>query len=278
LNQILTGDCIDHLSHFPASTVDLAFADPPFNSGTRYDVYLDHLTRPDYLEWTRSWLQAVHRVLKPTASVYVAISDEYAAEMKLALDGLGLTMRNWIIWHYTFGTHCQKKFNRSHTHVFYYVMDPDTFTFNVDQIRVPSARQTTYGDKRAHAKGKTPDDVWVLRPQESSAPSLAPSTGASCPLWVLRPQEDPTTFQPDTDTWFTSRVCGTFSERLQHPCQMPEAILERIIKVSSNPGDLVLDPFAGSGTTLAVAKRLQRHYLGIEVSPHYVRQIEQRLS
>ncbi|HEY7427926.1 MAG TPA: site-specific DNA-methyltransferase, partial [Gemmataceae bacterium] len=77
--------------------------------------------------------------------------------------------------------------------------------------------------------------------------------------------------------WYAARICGTFKERTAHPCQMPEAVLERIIGVSSNPGDLVLDPFAGSGTTLAVAKRLGRRYLGIELSAEYAERVRQRL-
>jgi DNA modification methylase len=120
---------------------------------------------------------------------------------------------------------------------------------------VPSARQTTYADRRANPAGKLPDDTWILRPQE-----------------------DGSFFRPDEDTWFVSRVCGTFKERTQHPCQMPEAVLDRIIRVSSNPGDLVLDPFGGSGTTLAEAKRLGRHYLGVELSVEYAEHIRQRLA
>jgi site-specific DNA-methyltransferase (adenine-specific) len=163
-------------------------------------------------------------------------------------------MRNWIVWHYTFGVNCTRKFNRSHAHIFYYVADPKRFAFNADAVRVPSARQTTYADRRANPSGKLPDDTWVLRPQEEARG-----------------------FAPDGDTWYVARVCGTFKERTGHPCQMPEAVLERIIKVSSDPDDLVLDPFAGSGTTLATAKRLGRHYLGIELSEDYAERVRQRL-
>src|SRR4029079_6727916 len=95
--------------------------------------------------------------------------------------------------------------------------------------------------------------------------------------WVLRPQEDDRCFRPDGDTWYVPRVCGTFKERTAHPCQMPEAVLERIIRVSSNPGDVVLDPFAGSGTTLAVAKRLGRKYFGSELSEEYAVAVRSRL-
>lgn len=252
---VFTGDCLRHLSALPEGCVDLAFADPPFNIGYEYDRYDDRRERDDYLAWTDRWLAAVRRVLKPTGSFYVAIGDEYAAEIKVRLDALGLTMRNWIIWHYTFGVHCKRKFNRSHAHILYYTVDPKRFTFNADAVRVPSARQTTYADRRANPTGKMPDDTWVLRPQEEER----------C-------------FQPDADTWFVSRVCGTFKERTGHPCQMPEAVLERIIRVSTNPGDVVLDPFAGSGTTLAAAKRLGRQYLGVELSPDYADAVRERLA
>src|SRR4051794_22313325 len=254
MDQILTGDCLAHLARLEAGSVGLAFADPPFNIGYDYDVYHDGRGHDDYLAWTERWLAAVRRVLKPAGSFYVAIGDEYAAELKVRLDALGLTMRNWIVWHYTFGVSCTRKFNRSHAHIFYYVADPKRFTFNADAVRVPSARQTTYADRRANPAGKLPDDTWVLRPQEEER----------C-------------FAPDGDTWYVSRVCGTFKERTGHPCQMPEAGLERVVRASSNPGDLTLDPFAGSGTTLAVARRLGRHYLGVELSPEYAGRIRERL-
>ncbi len=254
MDQILTGDCLAHLHQLDAGSVDLAFADPPFNIGYEYDVYNDRQKRDDYLRWTEKWLAAVKRVLSPTGSFYVAIGDEYAAELKVRLDGIGLTMRNWIVWHYTFGVSCKGKFNRSHAHVLYYVADARRFTFNADAIRVPSARQTTYADRRANPLGKVPDDTWVLRPQE-----------------------DESFFQPGDDTWHVPRVCGTFKERTGHPCQMPEAVLERIVRASSNPGDLVLDPFAGSGTTLATARRLGRRYLGIELSAEYAEAVRERL-
>jgi site-specific DNA-methyltransferase (adenine-specific) len=253
-NQLLVGDALRILPSFTEGSVDLAFADPPFNIGYEYDQYDDARSKAEYLAWTEKWLAGVRRLLKPTGSFFVAIGDEYVAELKVRLDALGLTMRNWIVWHYTFGVNCTKKFNRSHAHILYYVVDPKSFTFNDDEVRVPSARQTTYADRRANPKGKLPDDTWVLRPQE-----------------------DNRLFSAESDTWYVSRVCGTFKERGEHPCQMPEALLERIVRVASNPGDLVLDPFAGSGTTLAAAKKLGRKYLGCEMSEAYVEKVNERL-
>jgi site-specific DNA-methyltransferase (adenine-specific) len=253
-DEIITGDCLDVLSGIPEGSVDLVFADPPFNIGYEYDVYDDRRAKADYLAWAERWMTAAARVLKPTGAFFLAIGDEYAAEHKVRLDALGLTLRNWIIWHYTFGVNCQRKFNRSHAHIFYYVRDPKRYTFNPDPVRVPSARQTTYADRRANPVGKLPDDTWVLRPQETDEH-----------------------FRADQDTWFVSRVCGTFKERVNHPCQMPEAVLERIIRVATNPGELVLDPFAGSGTTVAVAKKLGRRFLGIELSDVYADGVRKRL-
>lgn len=254
LNEVIDGDCVAVLNDRPAGFADLVFADPPFNIGYQYDVYDDRQSKVDYLEWTEKWLAAAARALKPSGSFFLAIGDEFVAEHKVRLDALGLTMRNWIVWHYTFGVNCQKKFNRSHAHILYYVKDPKHYTFNADTVRVPSARMTTYADRRANPVGKLPDDTWVLRPQESDAH-----------------------FGPDQDTWFVSRVCGTFKERVAHPCQMPEAVLARIIRVATNPGDVVVDPFAGSGTTLAVAKKLGRKYLGTELSEQYADGVRKRL-
>jgi len=251
-------DCIAGLKKIAAGVVDLAFADPPFNIGYEYDEYDDALESEKYLDWSRQWLGEVHRVLKPNGTFWLAIGDEYAAELKVMLTKeLKMTCRSWVVWYYTFGVNCAANFSRSHTHLFYMVKDPKSFTFNSDStvLRVPSARQLVYGDKRANPKGRLPDNTWILRPQDI-----------------------PQAFTPIEDTWYYARVCGTFKERTGwHTCQMPERLLGRIIEACSNPGELVLDPFAGSGTTLAVAKKLGRYYLGFEISKQYAQQIKKRL-
>ena len=255
-DRVHEGDCLDLLARLPDGGVHLAFADPPFNIGYDYDTYDDRLTANDYLDWSRRWMGDVVRVLRPDGSFWLAIGDEYAAELKvLATRELGLTCRSWVVWYYTFGVNCRQKFSRSHAHLFHFVKDPKAFTFNLDAIRVPSARELVYGDKRAAAAGRLPDDTWILRPQDL-----------------------PAGFAAEEDTWYFPRVCGTFKERSGwHGCQMPEQLLGRIIRASSNPGDLVLDPFGGSGTTLAVAKKLGRAFLGFELSPAYAQRIRDRL-
>lgn len=218
---------------------DLIFADPPFNIGYKYDKYYDKVKKKNYIAWTKEWMAVCKQVLKPHGSFYIAIGDDYAANVRIVADELGLVMRNWIIWHYTFGQQTKNKFARAHTHIFYFVNDKKDFTFNDHAVRVPSDRQLIYNDRRANPAGKMPDDVW---------------NGYS-------------------------RVCGTFKERAGwHPCQMPESLLKRIIAASSNLGDCVLDPFSGSGTTAAAACQLGRNYVGLEISEEYVENSNKRLA
>ncbi len=250
-------DCIEGLAALPAGGIDLVFADPPFNIGYEYDTYDDRQSRDDYLAWCRRWIEAVHRALKPSGTFWLAIGDERAAELKILSQEIGFHCRSWVIWYYTFGVNCTHKFSRSHAHLFYLVKDPANFTFREDdpQNRVPSARQLVYADRRANPRGRLPDDTWILRPQDMSG----------C-------------FTADEDTWYFPRVAGTFKERAGfHGCQMPEQLLARIIRTCSNVGELVADPFSGSATTLVVAKKLNRRFLGFEISEEYVRRGRERL-
>ncbi|MFH1746048.1 MAG: site-specific DNA-methyltransferase [Planctomycetota bacterium] len=238
-NTIYCGDACKLLDSWPTNSVDLVFADPPFNIGYVYDKYHDDVPNDEYVAWSRQWMAACQRVLRPTGSFYIAIGDEFAADIRIIGRELGLHLRNWIIWHYTFGQNTRTKFCRAHTHIFYFTMDSKVFTFNDRQLRFPSARHTEYQDLRANPAGRLPDDVWDE---------------------------------------FT-RVCGTFKERAGfHGCQMPEALLMRIVAASSNPGEIVLDPFIGSGTTAVAAKRLGRCYIGIDISDEYARHTEKRLA
>jgi DNA modification methylase len=257
LDTLYNSDCIAGMKKISEGSVDLAFADPPFNIGYKYDVYEDRMKAEEYLGWSRNWGEALVRTLKPNGTFWLAIGDDFAAELKLMFQReLGLVCRSWVIWYYTFGVHCKYKFSRSHTHLFHFVKDPKNFTFNTENIRVPSARQLVYADLRADSRGRLPDDTWILRPQDA-----------------------PDSFTAEEDTWHVPRVCGTFAERAGwHGCQMPEQILGRIIKACSNPGETVLDPFGGSGTTLVTAKKLERRFIGFELSKNYADQIRSRLA
>jgi DNA modification methylase len=238
LDKIICGDCIELLSKAGEPFADLIFADPPFNIGYKYDKYYDKLKKKNYIAWTKEWMSICKQVLKPHGSFHIAIGDDYAANVKIIANELGLFIRNWIIRYYTFGQQMKNKFARAHTHIFYFVNNKKNFIFNDHAVRIPSDRQLLYNDRRANPSGKIPDDVWDGYP----------------------------------------RVCGTFKERTGwHPCQMPESLLKRIIAASSNPGDCVLDPFCGSGTSAVAAYQLNRHFIGIDISPQYVENAKKRL-
>ena len=237
-NTIYCADALELLPKWPAGCVALAFADPPYNIGYVYDKYHDDLPDDQYVLWCRDWMTECQRVLTETGSFYIAIGDDFAAQLRMVGKQLGLHLRNWIIWRYTFGQNMRNKFCRAHTHILYFAKHPKEYTFNDHLLRFPSARHTEYQDLRANPLGRLPDDVWDEFP----------------------------------------RVCGTFKERDGfHGCQMPEAMLMRIVMASSNPGDVVLDPLAGTGTTLVAAKRLGRKYVGIDISPEYVARARARL-
>lgn len=290
-NKIHRGDCIKMMNSLPAGSADLVFADPPFNIGYDYDEYNDTQEHQQYIAWSAQWISAVYRVLKSDGTFWLAIGDDYAAELKLESQKLGFHCRSWVVWYYTFGVNCTKKFTRSHTHLFHFIKDPEKFTFLEEDLenRVPSARELVYNDKRANPKGRLPDDTWKIRPadaigelvsddDETWHPQLHCAPSDTNRTYALRPQDLVHSFNSTENTWYFPRVAGTFKERAGfHGCQMPEQLLGRIIRTCSNPGELILDPFSGSATTLAVAKKLGRRFVGFDISKAYVQYGLQRL-
>lgn len=228
-HRIITGDCLEVLPALESESVDLVVADPPYNIGVDYGSGRRADLRDDYDTWCDKWIEECRRVLKPSGSIWIISGQEYGAEIDIALRVNDFAIRNRVTWHETFGVYCHRKFGRTSRPIFYAVKDPKHFTFNRDAVTVPSARQTKYNDRRASPGGKIMGDVWQI-----------------------------------------NRVCGTFHERVEGvPTQLPSELVSRIIGVSSNPGDLVIDPFAGSGTTLAVAKKMGRRAIGIELNAEY---------
>lgn len=251
-----TGDCLAMLPQMPAGCAKLAFLDPPFNIGLDYPGYDDSRPDGEFFAWLEEIFRATIRVLAWNGSLWVQCGQTIQAEVKVTLQELGLHWRNSVVWHYTFGPHQKKKFVPSWQMLHYFTVDASVFTFNADAVRVPSARQMKYNDKRANPKGRLPDDAWILRPQD-----------------------DERFFTPDSDAWHISRVCGTYRERVEgHSCQTPLELLERVIKVSSNPGDLVVDPMAGTGSTGEAALRLGRRFAGIELCLETAEKARERLA
>ena len=211
----------------------LIFADPPYNIGVDYGVGSLHDLLPDeqYMQWVGEWMSLCWDCLTDDGSFWVMIGDEYAAEYCVTIKSVGFSVRNWIKWYETFGVNCSNKFNRTSRHIFYCVKDPSAFCFNPEPVTRPSDRQTKYGDSRASTGGKIWDDVWQI-----------------------------------------PRLTGTCSERIpDFPTQLPLALVEPIVLCASMPGDLVVDPFNGSGTTGVASVRNGRKYVGIEKSETFVR-------
>ena len=234
--RLYVGDCRDLLARLPdRGEVDLIFADPPFNWDVPYDEWHDGMPRAEYERFTFDWLDACVEALAPRGSLWVNIPDDTAAEAVVHLKRRGLTMINWCIWHFRFGQHRDTSFILSKVHVLYFARDPENRIWNPDQILEPSDRASVYFDPRTMAKGankglRVPMDVWYGQ--------------------------------------YWGRIQGNNKERRhQHHNQIPEVYLERVIRACSNEGDLVLDPFLGSGTTCTVARALGRRSIGIEYSP-----------
>ena len=233
--RLYVGDCRDVLPTIPDNgCVDLIFADPPFNWDVPYDGWEDNMPREVYEQFTFDWLDACIDVLSPTGSIWISIPDDTAAEIVMHLKRRGLTMINWCVWHFRFGQHRDGAFITSKVHALYFSKDPKNRVWNPDEILEQSDRASIYNDKRTQAKEhnkgmRVPMDVWYGK--------------------------------------YWGRIQGNNKERRQgHHNQNPEVYLERIILSCSNEGDLVLDPFAGSGTTSTVARAHGRRSIGIEYS------------
>ncbi len=238
LTRVYVGDCRELLRQVPdckAGKVDLIFADPPFNWQVKYDEWHDGMPREDFLRFTYDWLDGCIDALAPHGSLWVNIPDDTAAEIVVHLKKQGLTMINWCVWHFRFGQNRMGSFIMSKVHALYFVKDPSNRTWNAEEILEPSDRATTYFDPRTHNKReghngmRVPMDVWYGK--------------------------------------YWGRIQGNNKERRSnHENQLPEVYLERVIRACSNKGDLVMDPFLGSGTTGVVARALGRKVIGLEYS------------
>ena len=147
-HRIIQGDCLDVLPTLERESVDLVIADPPYNIGIDYGAGAKADRRDDYDIWCERWIGWCYRALKPTGSLWVISGQEYGAYIDIAIRNAGMTIRNRITWHETFGVYCHNKFGRTSRPIYYATKSPKSFTFNKDAVTVPSARQEKIG--RAH--------------------------------------------------------------------------------------------------------------------------------
>ncbi len=235
---IYHGDCLKALSDIEDESIDLIFADPPYNIGKKFGDFIDAWPSDEaYAEWCYRWISECLKKLKPTGSIYVMTSTQAMPYLDLWLRKK-ITILSRIVWHYdSSGVQAKKYFGSLYEPILFGVKDPKNYTFNAADIEVEAR------------------------------------TGAVRKLMDYR-KEVPTPYKTTKipgNTWYFARVRYRMSEYEEHPSQKPEALLERIIKASSNVGDVVLDPFGGTFTTSAVAQKLGRRSIAIEMQSEYIK-------
>lgn len=251
--KLYQGDSIDWLSSLETESVDLIFADPPYNlNKVEWDNFE---SQEKYIQWSIQWISQAARVLKPTGSLYVCGFSEILADLKHPASKYFKGCR-WLIWHYKNKANLGNDWGRSHESIIHLRKAPST-KLNIDDIRIPYGAHTLKYPSHPQAEtsayggnGTTKRENWVPHPK-----------GAK-PKDVI---DIPTT-------------CNGMGEKTPHPTQKPEELLRKFVLASSNEGDLVIDPFSGSGTTLVVAEQLKRRWLGCDLSLEYnqwaIRRIE----
>ncbi len=246
--RLWVGDCRELLPTIAKpGSVDLVFADPPFNWNRAYDEWDDQMADSEYLKFTYKWIDLCLDLLSPTGSIWINIPDDWAAEIVMHLKGAGLSMINWNIWHYRFGQNATSKFISSKVHVLYFARSASERTWNPEPVLEVSDRRAVYGDART----------------ESKKDGMPPGMRLPMDVWYGQ---------------YWGRIQGNNKERrAYHDNQLPEVYLERVIRSTSNPGDLVLDPFCGSGTTAVVARALNRNFIGTEFSKQNAESASERI-
>jgi DNA modification methylase len=243
---VFNADCRDVLrDEGYAGSCDFAFLDPPFNIGQEYDVHRDTMPQLEYEDFFRSAVTLSARAVRIGGILCLHVPDSLV-DLALETMKLGAWQRiDWVIWHYRFGVCMDVKFIPSKCHcLIYRNSSQNIHTWNPGDIQVPSDRATIYNDDRTPTGFRVPLDVWCR----------------------------------DYDGDFWGRVQGNSAEKVPgHPNQLPELYLDRLIKAYTNAEDLVLDPFAGTGTTATVANALGRRFITIEKSKAYVDDIIKRI-
>lgn len=231
------------------SSVDLVVTSPPYNIGKEYEKIMEF---DEYLEFTKGWITKVSHFLKPTGVFWLNVGFFKAARGRQYIPWPyhifhvieeigGLELVQEIVWHYGAGVNCMDRFSPRNEKWLFYVKDISKYTFNLDDVRVPHKYPHQYknGKLKVNPKGKNPGDVWLIKKVTSGTDRSSP-------------------------------------ERTPHPAQFPEDVVRRIINVCSNPRDVILDPFLGSGTTMKVSRDLGRSCIGYEIESSYIDDIIKR--
>jgi site-specific DNA-methyltransferase (adenine-specific) len=239
-NVVHHGDVLEILKQYPSNSVDLVFADPPYNLDKAYNVYDDELEREAYLNWCNAWLQEYIRILKPTGALYLLNLPRWTMYHAAFLNQY-LYFQNWIVWDAL--SEPRGKLMPAHYGLLFYTKHPTNFIFNYDQVKEIEPRHYCLRSSCIRKrKIDGVDDKEIL-----------------------------------TDIWIDIHRLKHRRDRDYHPCQLPDLLMERIIRLSTVEGGIVLDALAGTGTTAVAAYRLGRRYVAIDIDEAYVHITKEKL-
>jgi site-specific DNA-methyltransferase (adenine-specific) len=240
--QLFWGNSLLWMQSLDSESIDLIFADPPYNiKKAEWDTFE---SQQQYVEWSLAWIEQASRILKPDGTLYICGFSEILADLKMPSMKFFKGCR-WIVWHYKNKANLGNDWGRSHESILHF-RKSKSFKLNIDDIRIPYSEHTLKYPSHPQAKtsqfGTGREQLWEPNPK-----------GAK-PKDVI---EIPTT-------------CNGMHEKTPHPTQKPEELLRKILLASSNAEDTVLDPFAGSCSTLVTAEQLQRKWMGCDISSEYL--------
>lgn len=233
INQIIQGDCLEIMQGIPDNSVDIAFADPPFNLKKKYNGYKDNKENVLYLDWCKQWISEMVRITKPTGSIFVHNIPKWLTYYATFLNDIAY-FRHWIAWDASSGP-MGKSLQPSHYGILYYSKSFDKNKFY--ELRYPHKRCRKCG--------------YLLKDYGGKKDSLHP-------------------FGPlISDSWADIHRIKHNKYRDEHPCQLPIHLLERIVLMSTDENDIVFDPFVGTGTSALAAKKLGRRFIGVDIDDKY---------
>lgn len=237
---IYSGDCLEYLPLLEPCSIPLTVTSPPYNIGKEYESVLQI---DEYLDWCERWILEIHRASSSNGSFWLNLGYVPLGEKAKAIpipyllwDRVPFYLVQEIVWNYGAGVAARRSFSPRNEKFLWYVRNPDDYVFNLDEIRDPNVKyphQKKNGKLKCNPLGKNPTDVWQFAKVTSGRDRSSP-------------------------------------ERTSHPAQFPLSVVERIVKACSDPGDIVLDPFLGSGSLMEAALRNGRRGIGIELNRDYV--------
>ena len=245
-------DVLEFFKSVHDESVDMIFADPPYNiKKAEWDTFA---SQQQYVEWSLQWIKEAHRVLNPTGTLYICGFSEILADLKWAANPLFKGCK-WLVWHYRNKANLGHDWGRSHESLLHFRKSKQ-FTFNIDEVRIPYNAHTLKYPKRPQAEtsqynnGNGKKYIWEPHPNGAKPKDVFEIPTLSNGSW----------------------------EKTAHTTQKPVELVRKCVVASSNSGDVVLDPFGGSGTTFAVAEAFERKWLGTELEREFCNIIKERLS